>query len=268
MKKREKVNIVDLAEDQKELFFVCLEDWSEEMKEAGSHKARWYEHMSERGLRVKLALDENQRVGGMIQYVPIEQSFVQGKNLYVVKCIWVHGYRQGRGDFRKRGMGKALLRAAEDDVRGLGIKGLVTWGISLPFWMRASWFRKQGYRPVDKMGFLGQVLLWKPFSEDARPPGWIRPRKKPVLEPGRVKVTAFINGWCPAQNIVFERARRAAAEFGDRVVFEAVDTLNRDVFLEWGISDALFIDGKLVRTGPPPSYQSLKKRIARQVRKL
>ena len=54
-------------------------------------------------------------------------------------------------------------------------------------------------------------------------------------------VTSFINGWCPGQNLVFERAKRASAEFGDKVVFQGIDTSERDVFLAWGISDALFI---------------------------
>jgi len=81
-------------------------------------------------------------------------------------------------------------------------------------------------------------------------------------------VTCFRHGWCPAQNIVFERAKRAAQEFGDEVAFREIDTLNREVFLEWGIADALFIDNKQVRTGPPPSFEKIKKKIARRVRKL
>ena len=250
------------------MYFVCLEDWSEEIKEAGDHKEVWYNKMKDKGLRVKLALGDSGVVGGMIQYVPIEHSSAEGKDLYFINCIWVHGYKQGRGNFRKRGMGKALLQAAEDDANALGAKGMVAWGIPLPFWMKASWFKKQEYTRVDKLGFLGPVLLWKPFTREAVPPKWIRPKKKPETIPGRVGVTAFLNGWCPAQSIVFERARRAAAEFGDKVAFRAVDTFDRKTFLEWGISDALFIDGKEVRTGPPPSYEKIRKLIASRVRKL
>jgi len=121
---------------------------------------------------------------------------------------------------------------------------------------------------VDKQGFLGQVLLWKPFTDEAIPPKWIRQKKKPATIPGRVAVTAFLNGWCPAPNLVFERARRASLELGDRVVFRQIDTFDRECFLEWGIADALFIDDKQVRTGPPPSYDKIKKMIAGRVRKL
>jgi hypothetical protein len=82
-----------------------------------------------------------------------------------------------------------------------------------------------------------------------------------------VTVTAFIDGWCPAMNMAIERAKRAASEFGGKVNFQAVNTLDRDTFLEWGISDALFINGKPVRTGPPPSFNKIRKKIARQVKK-
>ncbi len=262
------MKIIDLSDEYEKLYFVCLEDWSEEIKEAGDHKETWYSKMKDKGLRVKLALDDNGEVGGMIQYVPIEQSFAKGNDLYFINCIWVHGYKQGRGNFQKRGMGKALLQAAEDDAKALGAKGIAAWGIPLPFWMKASWFKKRGYTKVDKQGLLGQVLLWKPFTDDAIAPKWIRQKKKPEVTPSKVTVTAFLNGWCPAQNLVFERARRAASEFGDKVVFREIDTFDRENFSEWGIADALFVNEKQVRTGPPPSYEKIKKLIAGRVRKL
>ena len=65
-----------------------------------------------------------------------------------------------------------------------------------------------------------------------------------------------------------ERVKRACAEFGDEVVFQMIDTSDRDVLLEWGISDALFIDGKQVRTGPSPTFDKLYKRIAKRVKRL
>jgi N-acetylglutamate synthase-like GNAT family acetyltransferase len=260
------MKIIDLTEDYKQLYFVCLEDWSEEMKEAGNHKEVWYNKMKDKGLGVKLALDDNGKVGGMIQYIPIEHSFAEGKDLYFINCIWVHGYKKGRGNFQKKGMGRALLQAAETDVKAKGAKGMVAWGISLPFWMKASWFKKQGYTKVDKQE--GQVLLWKPFTNNAILPKWIKQKKKPEMTPGKVTVTAFLNGWCPAQNIVFERAKRAASEFRDKVVFREINTFDRKVFLEWGIADALFIDDKQVRTGPPPPYKKIKKLIAKRAKKL
>ena len=260
------MRIVNLTDEHLDLYMVCLEDWSDEIKEAGDHKRCWYERAKQDGFRVKLALDDAGTVGGMIQYGPIESSSAEGQGLYFVYCIWVHGYKQGRGNFQKRGMGKALLQAAEENTRELGAKGMAAWGLSLPVWMKAAWFKKQGYRKVDKQSV--QVLLWKPFTDAAVAPKWIRQQKKPERVPGRVTITSFVNGWCPAQNLVYERAKRAAAAFDERVVFEEFDTADRATFLEWGIWDALFIDGKEVRTGPPPSYEKLKGLIEKRVRKL
>ncbi len=85
---------------------------------------------------------------------------------------------------------------------------------------------------------------------------------------GTVIVKEFLHGWCPAMNMVFERAKRAASEFSDKVVFQKIDTSDRNVFLDWGISDALFIDNRQLRIGPPPSYEKIKKAIAKRVKKL
>jgi GNAT superfamily N-acetyltransferase len=261
------MKIVDLKDEHKPLYFACLEDWSEEIKEAGDHKARWYEKMKDRGLRVKLALDDRGEVGGMIQYVPIELSpGAEGKDLYFILCIWVHGHKKGRGNFQKRGMGKALLQAAEEDAKEQGAKGMAAWGMAIPVFMRASWFKKHGYKAADKMGM--QILLWKPFTAEAKPPRWVRRKKTPETIAGKVAVTALLHGWCPSMNMSAERAKRAASELGDRVVFRTVDAFDRDVILEWGTSDALFIDSKEVRTGPPPSYKKIKSKIAKRVNKL
>jgi len=259
------MQIVDLSEKYLGTYCQCLEEWSDDIKEAGNHKELWYQKMKDKGLRAKLALEDD-RVCGMIQYVPAEWAFAQGQDFYFILCIWVHGHKQGIGNQQKKGMGTALLHAAEEDVKALNAKGLAAWGLSLPFWMKASWFKKHGYTKVDKDGMA--VLMWKAFTPDAQPPVWIKEKKRPEGTPGKVQVAVFKNGWCPAQNLTFERARRAVAEFGDSVEFTAIDTSERSTYIEWGINDALFIDGKHVRTGPPPTFKKIHKKIAKKVKKL
>ncbi|MFA5383491.1 MAG: GNAT family N-acetyltransferase [Eubacteriales bacterium] len=259
------MEVVDLNANNQKSYFCCLEEWSEDMKEAGNHKEIWFNEMKDKGLKVKLIHNENGVLAGMIQYMPIEYSFAGGQDLYFVNCIWVHGHKQGRGNLQNKGLGKALLKAAEEDALSSGSKGVVVWGLILPFFMKAAWFKKHGYKAVDRIGM--QSLLWKPFSGDAVAPRWIRQRKKPEMVPGKVVVSAFVNGWCPAQNITYERAKRSAGEFGDKVLFKEYHTIDRNVFLEWGISDGLFVDKKQIWTGPPPSYEKIKGIIEKQVRK-
>jgi N-acetylglutamate synthase-like GNAT family acetyltransferase len=260
------MKIIDLKKEHEPTYFNCLEDWSSEIKEGHPHKENWYNIEKDRGLRVKLAKSEDGKLIGMIQYVPVEHSFVNGRNLYVMLCIWVHGHKEGVGNQMGKGTGKALLSAAEEDVKSLGAKGLAVWGLSIPAFMRASWFKKQGYKKTDKMGI--QVLLWKPFASEAEKPSWVRPKKKPGKVKGTVDITIFQNGWCSVQNMAANRIKRAAAEFGDIVKITEYNTSDRETFLEWGISGGIFINGKELRTGPPPSYEKLKKIVGKYVRKI
>ncbi len=261
------MKIVDITRETEHNFFCCLEEYSEDMKEAGDQKQKWYNYMKNKGLRVKLAQDDNGIIGGMIQYVPIEYSTFTGQNLYVVLCIWVHGHKEGRGDFRKKGMGKALLKAAEEDVKQLGADGIVTWGLIIPVFMRASWFKKQGYRTIDKTGIIR--MLWKQFNENATPPRFMKVIKHPVKGVEKVNVTMFRNGWCQTMNISCERAKRACMEFPGKINLQEFDTVeNRDIVEEWGITDSIYIDGKELGVGPPPAYKKIRKKIEKRVKKL
>lgn len=261
------MKIIDLTEEHKSSYMVCLEDWSKEIQDVSHVKEEWYNKMKDKGLRVKLAQNEEGVVAGMIQYFPIEHSWVKGKDLYFIGCILVYGDKQGKGDFRNQGIGKEMVKAAEEDARQIGAKGIVAWGTSLPVWMKASWFKKQGYVPVDKKGFMGEVLLWKAFTDDAEPPKWIKQKKKPGKGSDKVNVTCLNHGWCPASNLACERIKEVAAEFGDIVEIETINTFDKDNFDEWGVTDSIYVDGKKVNSGPPPSKEKLRTIIEKKVRK-
>ncbi len=260
------MEIVDLSAEYENSYLHCLEEWSDEMDQAGDHKSRWYRKMSDRGLRVKLAIDDEGHPIGMIQYLPIEHSMALGSDLYMIMCIWVHGHKEGVGNRQGHGTGKALLAAAESDAMELGAKGLAAWGLVFPVWMNALWFKKHGYSTTDRRGM--RSLVWKPFTDDAVPPRWIDRGPKPPRVDGKVAVTAYMNGWCPAQNLIYERAKKAAATFGDDVVFESHDTSEQAAMISCGESDCVYLDGKPIQKGPPPSYDKIHKRMAKRVARL
>lgn len=261
------MRIVDLSQDNKQTYFLCLENYSEEMQEAIAAKENWYNEMKNKGLRVKMAEDDDGDIGGMIQYFPVEQSWIEGSDLYFISCIWVHSKKDGVKNFQNKGMGKALLKAAEEDVKRLGKKGIVAWGTSLPVWMKASWYKKQGFEPVDKKGLFGDVLLWKTFEDNVLPPKWIKPKKKPETSKEKVKITCMSNGWCSAMNMSCHLTKEVASEFGDQVEVEEVNTSDRKTFDEWGTSDAIYIDGKKISAGPPPSKKELRKIIEKKIKR-
>ena len=262
------MKIINLTKEYEALYFICLEDWSEDMKEAGNYKELWYNNMLKKGLRVKLAIDNDGKAVGMIEYFPIEHSIADGKDLYYINCIWVHGHKQGVGDQRKKGYGKALLQAAEKDAKALGAKGMAAHGVSIPVWIPASFYKKQGYIQADKDSIT--KLMFKSFSPDAKSPKFIKPVKKPQAgeTPGKVTVTYFLNGCCPNCNVVCQRAKKAAAAFGDKTVFRTINTFDRKTYLEWGAHNELYVEDKQASSGPPLSYEKIHKMILKRVKKL
>ncbi|MDA3809446.1 MAG: hypothetical protein PF518_03850 [Spirochaetaceae bacterium] len=127
------MKIVDLQPQYEGTYFKCLEDWSSDMEEAGDHKSCWYHKFKDRGLRVKLALDE---------------------------------------------------------------KGI------------------------------------------------------------------------PAGNIAFERMKNACGDYGDKVSFEAIDTSEREVFLQWGICDGIYLNGKEIGFGPPLTYKKIHKILTKNIKRI
>jgi hypothetical protein len=184
----------------------------------------------------------------------------------MILCIWVHGHKEGVGNQQGRGTGRALLAAAEEDVIQLGARGMAAWGLAMPIWMKASWFKKHGYRRADRSGI--RELVWKPFTANAEAPRWIEEGSAPQAVPGQVTVAGYLNGWCPSANLVYERAKRAAADLGDQVVFETIDTSERSDLLEHGHLDGVFVDGKTLQRGAPPSYERITKVIKKRLRRL
>jgi hypothetical protein len=48
------MKIIDLAEDRKGLFCLCLEDWSEEAKKVGPKRWQWLDRSEKLVLRARL----------------------------------------------------------------------------------------------------------------------------------------------------------------------------------------------------------------------
>jgi hypothetical protein len=163
---------------------------------------------------------------------------------------------------QNRGIGKQLLQNAEQDARELGADGIAAWELGVPQWMPTSWFQKNGYLEVDRLQY--DALVWKPFTDNAHPPRWLRPKKLPQPVPGQITVTAFVTHWCPELSSAYI-AEKVANEMGIYVAFRLIDTTDPDVLQEWGIESALYIDSECIYAGltdfPPPDYGAIKTKI-------
>jgi len=72
------MKVIDLTEEHKKLYYACLEDWSDEMKEAGNNKECWCNKMKNKGLGVKIAFDDNEvRTGPPPSYKKIKKKIAR-----------------------------------------------------------------------------------------------------------------------------------------------------------------------------------------------
>ena len=167
------MEIVDLGPEHLDTFLCCLKPEDREFAAGVPRKREWFERFRVRGVGVKLAIDDDGAVAGMVQYAPRRLApFVVGdEGIWVIHCIWVHVYEGGIGDRGGRGMGTALLDAAEEEMRARGARGVAAWGLVFEEWMNAPWFERHGYRRVDQQGMMG--LVFKAFDDGVPDPRWI-----------------------------------------------------------------------------------------------
>ncbi|MEA1975075.1 MAG: hypothetical protein U9N10_05900 [Bacillota bacterium] len=134
--------------------------------------------------------------------------------------------------------------------------------------MKASWFKKHGYKRIDK--YKGMVLMVKSDENINHKPKFTRNAKvtKSEKDNNKVEILIFKNGWCPANNITVMRTLRAIKEFEDDIDIRMLDTTDRDVFLEYGIYDGVYINGKNIQMGPPSSYKKIFNCIKKAVKKV
>lgn len=242
-------------------FFRCLHDERPDDPEVARIRRDWYERHIPLGLRAKVLVTDADEVAGLCQYIPIQYSHYAGSDLMAVLCMWVHGYRHHIGNRQGLGYGRMMLEHIEDDARDSGLRGVAVWGKDFPYWNPVSFYEHMGYVRADQEG--NDVLVWKPFDGSAEPPRLLRQRKTGPLHDDRVALVSLFTGWCGGCSFNLE-ARAAARELGDIVDFIEVDTSMRDNLLDWGVSDAVLLEGKSYRSdGPPFTREDLKLEIRR-----
>jgi ribosomal protein S18 acetylase RimI-like enzyme len=260
------MQIVDLDPEHEDVFLRCLKVDDRTFGEGVPLKRAWLDRHRDGGVGVKLAIDDDGAVAGMIQYSQKELApfVVADGGTWVIHCIWVHVYEGGIGNRGGRGMGPALLRAAEEDMRSRGARGVAAWGIQADQWMNAPWFEGHGYRRVDEQGWL--ALTFKAFDPDVDDPRFLAEVRRPEAIPGKVRVSSFCIGWCTSGNLNHEWAKRASEELGDAVVFEHYDTSDPAVAAEWGISTGIFVDGEQYPVDGTETYEKVREFIGQRIR--
>ena len=234
-----------LAEDEYFVSTCTHEGESEEIDASARRRLAWLHSREPDGLRVKVVLVDGKRVG-FLYAMPIEICpwGPLGEDLLVFPCLFVLNEAQ------KKGAGRALMEAVEDEALRQGKTGVVTNGYD---WEGASWFMPssfftaQGYELVERRGPVS--VMWKPLEPDAVPPRMLKSDYEFEPAPGKVVVDLFWHTFCETCDIEAVRVKEVAAEFGGRVVLREYCGDDRDILLKHQIPRAIYVQGNEIGWG-------------------
>lgn len=240
------MELQEVTEETQDIFFRCLHDEIPADPRVLDLRHEWYQANREKGLRARLLILDDGRIGGLCQYIPIEHSHLIGEDLLAILCMCVHGYRHGVGNQQSKGYGKSMLKSIEDDAAISGKKGVAAWGVDWEInWMPVSFFEHMGYTRVDQEDRV--VVLWRPFHPDAEPPRLLRLASRPPKGTDKVNVTVGANAWCGCEKLVC--AREAVEGLNEMVEYHEVDT---QTILHLGQVGGIFLDGEPFKPYEPP----------------
>ena len=260
------MQLLDLTPETEATFLHCLHDERPDDPRVTALRRQWVAEKSKRGFRGKVLRLESGEIAAMAQYLPIEESFIDGEKLMVILCLWVHGYDHHIGNRQGNGYGRFMLEQIEAEIRDTGVQGIVTWGMDFPYWNPVSFYEHMGYERVDQDG--SSVLVWKPLTPDAQPPRWFQQQKSPQSDPARVTVDSFYNGWCMGSCGQCIAVRDAVAGIEENIRFREIDCNQREQLQEWGVSTGVYLDGEPFRPNEPPfSGDDLRKEILARIGK-
>ena len=238
---------------------------SEESDAAAVIRSKFYEKMRSRGFKTKVAFFDKKPVG-FLHLVPIEFSHWGpiGRDLLVILCQYVSSA------LKSKGIGQALLRAAEEETINEGKKALVVCGYYYDdFWfMPALFYEKHGFTPIARKkvtnigekDFLDEIaILWKVFDKSAEAPRFPMPNYSFQPIDGKVVVDLFSDPFC--KPIEARRVREVVDEFDDKVILNEYSTENREVFQQYQISRAIFVNGQEIGWGYNAPREGIRKAI-------
>lgn len=238
------IKVREMEPSDEYFVFTCSHvNETDEIDVMSERRGVWLKENYSLGLRVKVGLLDDEPVG-FAYLIPIDICpwGPLGKDLMVLPCLWVIRSEQNKG------VGHALMEAAEKEARGQERKALVVTGFYNDFWfMPAAFFEKHGFSVVHRKDDI--AILWKVFDESAEQPKFLERNYKFKAIPDKVVVDLFWQSFCGTSNGEAQRVREVVDEFDDSVVLNEYCADDRDVLLGYQIPRGIFVNGSQIDWG-------------------
>ncbi|MFX0003600.1 MAG: GNAT family N-acetyltransferase [Candidatus Hodarchaeota archaeon] len=215
----------------------------------------WLRSMEKYGLKVKVALLDCIHAG-FLYLMPIEINpwSIEGRDLMVFPCL------VSRSKFARKGVGKKLIKAAEEETKAQNRRGIATVGYFWDFWfMPADYFVNLGFKVGEKRG--EEAILWKQFGQNAEEPHFRKEYYvfKPIK--GKVVIDLFWNRFCLTSDVEGERVREVVLEYRNDVILNEFDVTDQKILKKYGIERRIYVNGEMLELGPEIEKSRLREAI-------
>ncbi|MFX1468928.1 MAG: hypothetical protein ACFFB8_09710 [Promethearchaeota archaeon] len=249
--------IRDMTKDDEYYVGTCthVNEKNIEYEMSAPRRISWLRSMEKYGLKVKVAL-LNRIHAGFLYIMPIEINpwQIDGKELMIFPCLVSHS------KFSHKGIGKKLIKAAEEETYNQERKGIATVAYFWDFWfMPAEYFLKLGFKVAEKRG--EKAILWKKFNRNAELPRFRKKNYnfKPVK--GKIVIDLFWNRYCLTSDVEAERVREVVLEYGNEVILNEFSAVDQKILQKYGIERRIYINGEIIEVGPEIEKNKLKEVI-------
>ena len=159
----ENYSIVEITEENlNEYGIFCIKD-----KKSSGYKAKikWVRNELKNGLKILIALDENKKQIGFIEYIPSEFAWrpINAQNYLFIHCIMIIAKED-----RQKSLGSDLIEHCYKDALNLDKAGLCVMSSDGSWMAKKSIFEKNGFVIAENKGRF--ELMFKQIKDDAVKP--------------------------------------------------------------------------------------------------
>jgi GNAT superfamily N-acetyltransferase len=168
------IAIIDVSVDNvAEIGIYCIKD---EKSPGCKAKVEWFKSKINKGLKIKIAVDKQDKQLGFIEYIPSELAWrpVKADDYLFIQCIALFDK-----DAHHKNIGTSLLRHCENDAKELNKSGICVMSSDGAWMANKTFFEKNGFLMADKLERF--ELMYKAFSDKSLKPhfvDWTKERTK------------------------------------------------------------------------------------------
>ena len=251
------ITIRDMTKEDEYYVGTCthVNEKNIEYEDSCPRRISWLKSMEINGLRVKVALLDDIRTG-FLYIMPIEISpwLIQGRDLMLFPCLVSHS------KFSKKGIGRLLINAAEEETKKQKRKGIATIAYFWDFWfMPAKYFLKLGFEVAEKR--VTEAILWKKLDQNAEPPHFRKEKYNFNPVKGKVVIDLFWNRFCLTSDVEAQRVREVVSEYGKDIKLNDFSAVDQKILQQYGIERGIYVNGEPMQLGPEVEKSKLREAI-------